>query len=321
MDEIYLETLMHKTPKCPLVSIGFLSYNGLTLVGKKVFIEALETWIQQSYPNKEILILDDCSTDGTFELCQKYAQKYDCIKFYRNEKNLGALRNLEQGFDKVSGDFFLWASQDDTYHPSFISKCIKEFMKSPESIIVCTAIRFSDTIGNINYVKYHDFFKNLPFRKLVRNSLRDIDSCGEYRHYSPLIHSSLVRANYLARLFSIEQSYVAEEAWFLNALIWGKISYIDEFLYYRFDPATSFAERHPNIVFFLNDKFGFFKNTFLYVGHFMKDPTICWSKKLKYIFLGWLILRYRAFPRAKRDFKFLLFNIFIKLKLVRYGDR
>ncbi len=305
----------------PLVTIGFLTYNHQTNADPAIFIEAIESLLNQDYANKEIVIFDDFSTDGTYEICQEYAVRYPFIKLFRNEKNLGVMENFEKLLSNVSGDFFLWACPDDSYAENYLTECVNRFNKNKNAIIVATAVKTTYDNGDIQSFHYHDFFRKLPFRKLVRNALRRMDSLGNNIHYNLLIHSGLVKAHFIPRLYCREQFYVAEEAWVLNALIWGDIDYIDDVLYFRRAFSLMHSIKLPGHAAKLSERFGFLKHIFLYLKHFWFQPSIKISKKLKYGHLALIALRIRVYPKMKGQLKVMIVNIIRKIGFMRYDSK
>lgn len=94
----------------PLVSIVLSTYNG------EKYLEAqLDTLIHQTYPNLEILVLDDGSKDNTREILLNYKVKYPEIRIEFNEKNLGYIKNFEKGFLLSKGEFISFCDQDDVW--------------------------------------------------------------------------------------------------------------------------------------------------------------------------------------------------------------
>lgn len=101
---------MNKSQNIPLVSIALCTYNG-----EKFLKEQLDSLVNQTYPNLEILVFDDCSTDGTVELLQRYAAQYPFFKITQNEKNLGYVKNFEKAVKSCNGDYIALSDQDDIW--------------------------------------------------------------------------------------------------------------------------------------------------------------------------------------------------------------
>jgi glycosyltransferase involved in cell wall biosynthesis len=94
----------------PLVSIALCTYNG-----EKFISQQLESILKQSYPNIEIVVVDDCSTDNTFSILEDYADKNDKIKLTRNDKNLGFIGNFEKALRLSQGTYIAFSDQDDVW--------------------------------------------------------------------------------------------------------------------------------------------------------------------------------------------------------------
>jgi glycosyltransferase involved in cell wall biosynthesis len=83
-----------------LVSICIPAYNGGHLISR-----AIESCLNQTYTNLEIVIVDDCSSDNTVEIIKNFQSKDQRIKFFRNESNLGLALNFFETFKKSSGEY------------------------------------------------------------------------------------------------------------------------------------------------------------------------------------------------------------------------
>ena len=86
-----------------------------TFNGEKYLREQLDSIIRQTYPVTELLIQDDCSTDGTYELLCEYADKYEFVTVYQNQKQLGINANFFSLLEKTKGDFVAISDQDDIW--------------------------------------------------------------------------------------------------------------------------------------------------------------------------------------------------------------
>ena len=126
--------------------------------------ERLNTIINQKYPIYELVILDDCSTDNSVSLIEKFIKKHPDIniKFIKNEKNSGCVFNQwKKGLENISGDYFWIAEADDTATPDFLGTLIKAF-DDPDVALSFSSIATIDTHSKIidKYTKgYTDIFK------------------------------------------------------------------------------------------------------------------------------------------------------------------
>lgn len=94
----------------PLVSIALCTYNGAAYLSAQLY-----TLVNQTYPNFEIIAVDDQSTDETVTILRQYAGKYPQIKIYQNEQNLGYIKNYEKAILLANGDLIAPADQDDIW--------------------------------------------------------------------------------------------------------------------------------------------------------------------------------------------------------------
>lgn len=103
----------------PLVSIIIPTYNR-----EKIIHETLDCALLQDYQNIEIIIVDNCSTDKTFDILKEYQAKHSKIKIYQNAENLGPVRNWEVAISYATGKYIKILWSDDKISPDFISRCV-----------------------------------------------------------------------------------------------------------------------------------------------------------------------------------------------------
>jgi FkbM family methyltransferase len=156
----------------PLVSVCILAFNRPT--GLK---NTLNCITGQSYPNLEIIVSDDCSTDEMVEEIVKEFQKEDSrIKYFRQEKNLGIIGNHRFLLSKVAGKYMMWACDDDWWHRDYINDCVNALEENSEAVMCTTnsmlmrnnkeiySTYFEDiqTLGIADpYVRYRKTFLNI----------------------------------------------------------------------------------------------------------------------------------------------------------------
>lgn len=75
----------------------------------------MESIINQTVLPDELIIVDDKSTDRTFQILQIYEKKYNFIKLFRNEQNLRPNKNFEKGLEISTGDLIFFSDQDDIW--------------------------------------------------------------------------------------------------------------------------------------------------------------------------------------------------------------
>lgn len=95
----------------PAVSVIMATYNG-----EKYLREQLDSILQQTYPIQEIIVQDDCSTDGTMDILASYAGQYPIIQVERNGQNKGCNATFKAAGMRATGDFVAISDQDDVWY-------------------------------------------------------------------------------------------------------------------------------------------------------------------------------------------------------------
>jgi glycosyltransferase involved in cell wall biosynthesis len=99
---------------------------------------AVGSLTNQSWKNIEIIIVDDCSTDKTFDIAQRMAKIDSRIIAIKQKENAGAYAARNSGLEKATGDFITTHDSDDWSHPQKIETQVKYFKENPEKIGICT---------------------------------------------------------------------------------------------------------------------------------------------------------------------------------------
>jgi glycosyltransferase involved in cell wall biosynthesis len=115
----------------PLVSIGIPTYNRAALIGR-----AIESALGQDYPNIEILISDNASTDGTAELCDALAAAHANVRVQHQERNIGATANFMAVLGLAQGKYFMWLGDDDHIDRHYIAAAVSMLEVDPQLELV-----------------------------------------------------------------------------------------------------------------------------------------------------------------------------------------
>lgn len=100
--------------------------------------QSIESIINQTYKNWELIIIDDCSSDSTPEIVKEYLEKEDRIRYYRNEINLKLPRGLNRGFSLANGDYLTWTSDDNLYLPVAIERMVQVLQSGQADFVFAT---------------------------------------------------------------------------------------------------------------------------------------------------------------------------------------
>ncbi len=112
----------------PLVTIHLLSFNG-----QKYIQSCLTSVLNQTYPNLEIIITDNASSDKTINYLKKIKAENKQIKINYNKKNVGFAKGQNQGIKQAQGEYILCLNQDIVLDKHFISQIIKAFKQFPQA--------------------------------------------------------------------------------------------------------------------------------------------------------------------------------------------
>lgn len=137
---------MNNTPK---VSIVLPCYNGAQLLG-----QAIESCINQTFKDWELIIVNDCSTDNTLEVANAYAQQDERIRVYTNEKNSKLPATLNNGFRRAQGKYWTWTSDDNLLHPDMLETFVTYLDAHQDVGFLASDEQFIDMEGNVFGVRH-----------------------------------------------------------------------------------------------------------------------------------------------------------------------
>jgi len=150
------------TKELPIVSIICTCFNQEAFV-----LEALQSVVDQSYQGIEIIVIDDYSTDSSYERIQSFAKKYKIIKVVKNEMNLALCKNFNHGLKLSSGKYVIDFSCDDVLLPDRVKEQVDFFESLPSDIgVIFSNAEYIDEQG-IN----HHYFYPLDHERLAIEKL------------------------------------------------------------------------------------------------------------------------------------------------------
>jgi len=117
----------------PKVSIIMPVYNSGKLLKK-----AIDSVINQTYKNWELIIINDASTDNSLKILQSYKKKYNNLILINNNKNSGCYVSLNIGIKKSTGEYITRLDSDDYIHKDKLNFQINYFINNPQKLWVFT---------------------------------------------------------------------------------------------------------------------------------------------------------------------------------------
>lgn len=124
------------------ISVVLPVYNG-----EQYIEESIQSVLNQTWQDWELIIVDDCSTDRTPEIIRWYAQQEPRIQVIQNAENQKLPRSLNIGFQCALGDYFTWTSDDNRYKPEAFETMLAYLCAAPEVGLVYCDMDFIDGEG------------------------------------------------------------------------------------------------------------------------------------------------------------------------------
>src|SRR5262249_47036805 len=133
-----------RTSSVPRLSIGLPVYNG-----EKYLAESLDALLGQSYEDFELIISDNASTDGTADICHRYAKQDSRIRYLRQTRNIGCAPNHNFVFEQSRGELFSWSSSDDLYARDLLQRCVNALDERQDVVLAASWTAAIDDAGNL----------------------------------------------------------------------------------------------------------------------------------------------------------------------------
>lgn len=176
------KTMMHS----PLVSVIIPVYNRPTMIA-----ECIESLLNQTYKNIELIVIDDCSTDNTHDILKKY-KKYPNVTILKNKNNYGCYPSINMGLSFVSGDFITVHGSDDVslaYRiEKMVSNMINKNLMMTGNYILRTHL---SSFKNFNLSKSNEIFERLAVQN-VYDVVHNYECCKSIVSLGTLMYNKIV---------------------------------------------------------------------------------------------------------------------------------
>jgi glycosyltransferase involved in cell wall biosynthesis len=281
----------------PRVSVGMPAYNAVRYIE-----ESIQSILQQSLPDLELIVQDNASTDRTVELCQEIAARDPRVRVIRNPVNLGVNPNYRIVAQNARGEYFKWQSANDLLDRDFLAKCVAVLDARRDVVLAFgrTVLFQTDTESGTPYDDNMNVEDEDPLARFYR-TIADL-------RLNNMING-LIRRDVLMRT-SVHPDYYSSDNVVLSELaLAGKIVLVPETRFFRrmdkhsatrLQSATAVRLAH-----YPTNRFAsFFQTWQLQSGYFaaIRRSGLPWRKRLQ----GWrYVMRqaYWATPRLFADFK------------------
>ena len=121
------------------LSVCLLTYNRAGLIS-----QTIETILNQTLSDFELIINDNCSSDETESICREFMKHDNRISYYRNEINLGLTGNYQAAYNRSSNQYVAFLHDSDLYHPDLLKEWLGALKKFPSAAFVFNSIEAID---------------------------------------------------------------------------------------------------------------------------------------------------------------------------------
>lgn len=139
-----------------MISIAMATYNG-----EKYLKQQIDSILNQSIQDFELVVCDDCSKDNTWSILEEYAQQDDRIRIFKNETNLGVKHNFEKAISLTKGEFIAFSDQDDIWMLNHLELLLKAIGNKSMACGNAEMIYENGTPMNMT-LQYQDGFDYIP---------------------------------------------------------------------------------------------------------------------------------------------------------------
>ncbi len=233
----------------PRLTIGLPVYNG-----EQFLSEALDAILKQTYEDFELIVSDNASTDGTANICRRYAERDSRIRYIRQERNIGLVPNHIFVMEQATGEFFKWASHDDLYARDLLARCVEALDRDPDAVLAHSWSAMIDGSRSVTGTFGHRVAMDSPrapdrFRSVL------VDGCHDYEY-------GVIRTGALRRMTRQGSYHHADRTFNAELALYGRFHLVPDWLYFRrehpgrppqtvrdrcviFDPRRADRLRHP----------------------------------------------------------------------------
>ncbi len=267
-----------KNKNQPFISVVALNYNGLRFL--KRIIPAI---LKLSYPNYEIIIVDNGSTDGSLEYIESFSQ----ITLIKNGKNIGYSSGKNNGIKKAKGKYILLLDGDILISKPHALQALLYFYSRKSHIAFVSPLLFDENEEKTGrWGCYYSFYGQLIKKKLSKKEILHLPDF--YKVAAP-----------------------TGGAMFFEKNIWNELGGYDESFIFHSDDYDIGARS----LIFGYDNYILNTISFLHIGEFRHENNTSWCWKYKYLLYGFSAI---VIKNYKKPIKYLLaYHIFIWLKTIK----
>jgi len=244
---------------------------------------ALGSLLAQTYKNFELLILDGASEDNTQKICEEYAKKDKRIRYIRMEKASGIMIDFAKVLKEAKGEYFMWASDDDWWHPLFIESLFMALENNKQyGVAMCHFTKHftykydPEKTGRVFEHNYSDKNYDYVYGKLLKARMNPIFLLGLYRRE--------ILNNLLRRL--VPKCRDEFTLFLCEAALTTHFYSLESVLHSKYRDPLPVKVRHPDIGAIYAKPLAYTKSIFTILLYLLTSPNIPFQRK-RFIFIPW----------------------------------
>lgn len=204
--------------------------------------ECIDSLIKQENINIEIILVDDCSTDGSFDICKDYEKIDKRIKLISHKDNLGVEISRNDGIDVATGEWVLFLDSDDYLKNTGLLDSVLYAEKNKLDILICSYTRYNQAGMNVQSASIQSgvYTRTAICSELLENISYPILSCvGSKLYRKAFLDQNAIR-------FNRYYKYNEDGAFIISALKKSnRVGYLDEpFYVYRIRSNGSYQSQY-----------------------------------------------------------------------------
>ena len=184
---------------------------GIPVYNEGQFLEeALQSLLNQDFQDFIVVIADNCSTDNSWEIIQKYCSKDNRITAFQQKCNLGMFENWRCLLDHCKTSYFMWLGGHDFLAPDFLKTCIEAHERNPEIALAFTGVHCVDFNSKILlpedplYTEFNDDLDSTKCQTQLEAWVKVMDGAHSCSSIQGVFNFSMLEKAEVRKIFSLD---------------------------------------------------------------------------------------------------------------------
>jgi glycosyltransferase involved in cell wall biosynthesis len=227
-------------PKQVCVSLGVPVYNGERFVAR-----AIESALEQTFTDFEVIVCDNASTDRTSQICEEFVRKDSRIRYFRQEINIGAKANFNRVFEYSRGKYFKWVAADDVCGPRYLELTVAALDQDPTVVLAHTLSTMinsnGETVTPEELKREVIFDEGLPVEVRPTDCARRLDAALPHRRLQEILLNTfwcfeifgLIRREAMLLTYPKRNYYGSDKVMLAQLSLLGRFVEVPEVQFFR----------------------------------------------------------------------------------------